>query len=251
MMIRPYVSSSSMNSSNYFGVMRSKNVPQSVSQCEELCRRDSEFDDDLVHGQQIHRAGMWHRRKLIENALALWSKTGRQIHHSWRSLWMSLRLVLLFGLNTWRGICSRTGTVTKQRVTWTTPCPIVAAAVEDGAAIFTTKEFNIVLGTTLAISLVFLFLSAIFGDTFVNLVLTKMAIPVSAFLFGNATRFLTKPPATLVSPLKLGRMKYWQPRMNGTQPTTLWNTRCRLRKEAQHQTASSVLQFGAPASPMA
>ena len=43
---------------------------------------------------------------------------------------------------------------------------IVAAAVEDGAAINTTKEFNIVLGATLAISLVFLFLSAIFGDTF-------------------------------------------------------------------------------------
>lgn len=33
-----------------------------------------------------------------------------------------------------------------------------------------TKEFNIVLGATLAISMVFLFLSAVFGDAFVNLV---------------------------------------------------------------------------------
>ena len=51
----------------------------------------------------------------------------------------------------------------------TEDAPLKAELIESNTS-SVTKEFNIVLGTTLAISLVFLFLSAVFGDAFVNLV---------------------------------------------------------------------------------
>ena len=51
----------------------------------------------------------------------------------------------------------------------TEDAPLKAELIESNPS-SVTKEFNIVLGTTLAISLVFLFLSAVFGDAFVNLV---------------------------------------------------------------------------------
>ena len=47
--------------------------------------------------------------------------------------------------------------------------PIVAELIEPTNS-SATKEFNVILGATLAISLVFLFLSAVFGDALVNLV---------------------------------------------------------------------------------
>ena len=51
----------------------------------------------------------------------------------------------------------------------TEDAPLKAELIESNTS-SVTKEFNIVFGTTLAISLVFLFLSAVFGDAFVNLV---------------------------------------------------------------------------------
>lgn len=47
----------------------------------------------------------------------------------------------------------------------------IEVEMEDMVIASSTKEFNIVLGSTLAISLVFLFLSAVFGETLVNIMI--------------------------------------------------------------------------------
>ena len=47
----------------------------------------------------------------------------------------------------------------------------IEVEMKDMVGASSTKEFNIVLGSTLAISLVFLFLSAVFGETLVNLMI--------------------------------------------------------------------------------
>ena len=47
----------------------------------------------------------------------------------------------------------------------------IEVEMKDMVSASSTKEFNIVLGSTLAISLVFLFLSAVFGETLVNIII--------------------------------------------------------------------------------
>ena len=47
----------------------------------------------------------------------------------------------------------------------------IEVEMKDMVSSSSTKEFNIVLGSTLAISLVFLFLSAVFGETLVNIII--------------------------------------------------------------------------------
>ena len=47
--------------------------------------------------------------------------------------------------------------------------PIIAELLEPTNS-SATKEFNLILGGTLAISMIFLFLSALFGDALVNIV---------------------------------------------------------------------------------
>ena len=48
--------------------------------------------------------------------------------------------------------------------------PILEADLVDTPSSVATREFNLVLGTTVALSLVFLFLSAVFGDAFIDLI---------------------------------------------------------------------------------
>lgn len=51
----------------------------------------------------------------------------------------------------------------------------VEVEIKDVVSASATKEFNIVLGSTLAISLVFLFVSAVYGQSFVNLIVEQEA----------------------------------------------------------------------------
>ena len=112
---------------------------------------------------------------------------------------------------------------------------IVAAAVEGGAAINTTKEFNIVLGATLAISLVFLFLSAIFGDPSCFSTWTKMAIPVSRSCLGTLHPSLRDLGDFGVA-LEVGPYEVLATENGGTQPTILWNI-VALEEGGQHPMA--------------
>ena len=49
----------------------------------------------------------------------------------------------------------------------------IEVELKDMVRASSTKEFNIVVGSTLAISMVFLFLSALFGDAFVNIMIEE------------------------------------------------------------------------------
>ena len=89
----------------------------------------------------------------------------------------------------------------------TEDAPLKAELIESNTS-SVTKEFNIVLGTTLAISLVFLFLSAVFGDAFVNLVADEVRNRASACPYGSGTHYRTKQTGTLALPWKLDRTTF-------------------------------------------
>ena len=109
-----------------------------------------------------------------------------------------------------------------------------------------TREFNLVFGATLAVSLVFLFVSAVFGDAFVNIVVDNErendVHPVERYKLPYQTN------GDFGVALEVGPYDLLPTEMNGILRITSLNTRCRSKRAVRHQTASSARSYGAKCS---